>query len=161
MDHIDTILSQWNAQRPDLDVGAMGLIGRIKRVSHLLQVEMEKTQARHGLNLASFDVLATLRRAGEPYRLSAGELLASSLVTSGTITHRVDQLVKAGLVKRMKNPEDGRGVLISLTAKGRRVIDAAAGEHVQTQARLVEGLSDGQFDRLNRLLSQYLVVLES
>ena len=80
MDHVDRTLEQWNRERPDLDVDPMGLIGRVKRLFHHLSQEMEKTFAEHGLNLASFDVLATLRRSGEPYRMSPGELIASTMV---------------------------------------------------------------------------------
>ena len=160
MDTVDGILEQWNRERPELDVSSMGLIGRVKRLYQLLVREMESTFAEHGLNLASFDVLATLRRAGEPYRLSAGELMASTMVTSGTMTHRIDQLVKSGYVERVPNPEDGRGVLIALTGDGFGVIDAAVGDHVETQMRLTAGLTPNQFQRLNGLLKAFLASLD-
>jgi DNA-binding MarR family transcriptional regulator len=161
MDHIDKILNQWSREKPELEIRAMGLIGRIKRLSHLLELEMEKVHGEFGLNLASFDVLATLRRSGSSFTLSPGDLLSSSMVTSGTMTNRIDQLVKAGFVVRVQNPDDGRSVLVSLTKKGLKVIDAVVEEHVQIQSRLVEGLSESQFDRLNRLLSTYLVMVEN
>ena len=134
----------------------MGLLGRIKRLSAHLSREMEKTFATHGLNLASFDVLATLRRAGPPHRLSPGDLLATTMVTSGTMTHRLDQLERAGLVERLRNPEDGRSVLVALSRKGLDVIEAAVTDHVATQDRLVAGLSQDDFAKLDRLLKTYL-----
>ncbi len=159
MDPVDDILAQWNRERPDLDVGPMGLIGRLRRISHHLTREMEKTFAQHGLNDATFDVLATLRRSGPPYSLSPGDLLATMMITSGTMTNRVDQLEKVGLVERAQNPEDGRGVIISLTDKGFAVIDAAVTDHVATQLRLTSMLSPKDTAALNRLLSKYLVGL--
>lgn len=161
MDRVDDILAQWNRERPDLDVAPMGLIGRIKRISHHLARDMERTFAAHGLNGASFDVLATLRRAGPPYRLSPGDLLATMMITSGTMTNRIDQLEKAGLVARTQNPDDGRSVIISLTDKGFAVVDAAVTAHVATQARLASLLSLEDFAALDALLSKYLVALES
>lgn len=161
MDKVDKILAQWNKVRPDLDVAPMGLIGRLKRINQHLLREMDKTFSAHGLNLASFDVLATLRRSGPPYRLSPGDLLATMMVTSGTMTNRVDQLCKAGLVERTHNPDDGRSVIISLTDKGFHIIETAVTAHVDTQARLTRSLSNAESKELNRLLSKYLKNLEA
>ena len=155
------VLDQWRRERPDLDVGPMGLTGRLKRIGRHLEREMEKVFAAHGLNLAGFDVLATLRRSGAPYHLSPGDLMANTMVTSGTMTHRVDQLVRAGLVKRIKNPDDGRSVLIVLTGRGMKVIDAALTDHVANLARLTSGLTESEAKRLDRLLDRYLATLES
>ena len=160
MDHVNKILAQWRRERPDLEVAPMGLIGRIKRLALCLTREMDKTWAEHGLNSASFDVLATLRRSGPPYALSPGDLMATTMVTSGTMTNRIDQLAKAGLVAREKNPEDGRGFLISLTDKGFAVIDAAVTAHVETQERLVSGLSEKDRKTLDKLLKGYLADFE-
>ena len=161
MDHVDKILAQWQAERPDLDVAPMGLVGRVKRLNAVLVQGMEKTWAEFGLNGASFDVLATLRRSGEPYSLSPGDLIASTMVTSGTMTNRIDQLKKAGLVERIPNPDDGRGFFISLTEKGFDVIDRAVTEHVATQHRLTSGLSKAKQRELDRLLKEFLKGLES
>ncbi len=160
MDHVDKIVTQWNRERPDLDVEPMALIGRLRRLSLQLARGMDKTWAAHGLNAASFDVLATLRRSAPPHRLSPGALLDSTMVTSGTMTNRIDQLEKAGLVERIRNPEDGRGFLISLTDKGFAVIDAAVTEHVTTQAQLVSGLSREDREVLNALLRKFADGLE-
>jgi len=161
MIQVDAILEQWGRERPDLDVGPMGLTGRLNRIARHLEREMEKSFAVHGLNLASFDVLATLRRSGSPYRLSPGDLMANTMVTSGTMTNRVDRLVLAGHVERIKNPNDGRSVLIRLTDMGLKVIDAAVTDHVDNLARLTGGLTESQAKRLDRLLDQFLVILES
>ncbi|WP_235039992.1 MarR family winged helix-turn-helix transcriptional regulator [Vreelandella profundi] len=160
MDHVDSILKQWQKERPDLDVAPMGTLGRIKRLNHYLMRAMEKTWSRYDLNGASFDVMATLRRAGAPYALSPGDLMASTMVTSGTMTHRINLLEKAGLIKRVKNPDDGRGFLISLSPQGLEVINEAVTAHVETQAQLVAALTDEQIAQLDRLLKQLLVGFE-
>ncbi|PCI05704.1 MAG: MarR family transcriptional regulator [Hyphomicrobiales bacterium] len=156
MDDVDKITAQWNRERPDLDVIPMGLIGRFTRISHHLSQGMEKTFAEHGLNYASFDVLATLRRSGAPYRLSPNGLLAAMMVTSGTMTNRIDQLVKAGLVERIHNPEDRRSVFISLTDKGFGIVDGTVTAHVATQKKLVSGLSKEEALKLNDLLAKFM-----
>jgi len=152
MDHVDRIIAQWNSARPELDVGPMETIGRLSRLSMLLRSEMEKTWKTYGLNAASFDVLATLRRSGKPEGLSPGALLELTMVTSGTMTNRVDQLVKAGLVQRVQNPDDKRGFLIQLTGAGLKKIEAAITDHVATQHQLMRGLSAAEKDTLNGLL---------
>lgn len=160
MDRVDVILAQWRRERPDLDTGPMGLIGRIRRVAAHLSRGMEKTFAVHGLNGASFDVLATLRRSGPPYALSPGDLLETMMITSGTMTNRIDQLEKAGLVARSHNPEDRRSVIISLTDKGFATIDATVTAHVATQARLVAALSPEERAMLNAVLGKYMAGFE-
>ncbi|MEP1326882.1 MAG: MarR family transcriptional regulator [Sulfitobacter dubius] len=161
MDHVDNILEQWHRERPELSIAPMGTIGRIKRLHQHLMLGMAKTWAAHGLNAASFDVLATLRRSGSPYALSPGELMASTMVTSGTMTNRIDQLAKAGLIERVRNPADGRGFLVSLTNKGVEIIDAAVTEHVSTQANLVSALSDDERAQLDDLLKRFLKGFEA
>lgn len=153
---IEEIRAQWAKQRPDIDTGPMGLIGRVVRLSALYSEEMSKTFAKHGLNAASFDVLATLLRSGPPYALSPNQLLATMMVTSGTMTNRIDQLEKSDLVERVPNPEDKRSVRVQLTADGIRKIDAAVSDHVVVQARLVEGLSAADQSKLNEILDKCL-----
>ncbi|NRA19777.1 MAG: MarR family transcriptional regulator [Oceanospirillaceae bacterium] len=160
MDKVDKIIQQWNTQRPDLDVSSMALIGRVKRVGAHLTNEMAKTFAQHQLNSASFDMLATLRRSGEPYALSPNELIQTMMVTSGTMTNRIDQLVKRGLVERIANPNDGRSFIIALTAAGFKLIDEAVTAHVATQKKLTSSLSDSERQRLNTLLTKFLAELE-
>lgn len=160
MDRIAAILTQWNRERPDLDVAPMGLIGRLMRVSRHLAREVERNLAAHGLNRPSFDVLATLRRAGPPYALSPGGLMNAMMVTSGTVTNRIDQLEKAGLVVRRPNPEDGRGFLIALTDSGFSAVEQAVTTHVATQTRLVAGLTERERAALDALLQRFLERLE-
>ena len=161
MDRIDKILAQWRRERPDLDTTAMGLFGRMRNLTLHLSREMEKTFGRFGLNSANFDMLATLRRSGEPYTLSPSDLMDTMMVSSGTMTNRIDQLEKAGLVARSQNPNDGRSFLISLTPEGFRLIDAAVTAHVETQARLVSALSQEERAALDGLLRNYLASFES
>ena len=157
MDHIDKIIKQWHQERPDLDVEPMEVIGRIKQLSQYLLREMDKTFFVHGLNGASFDVLATLRRSGAPYGLSPSDLVASTMVTSGTMTNRIDQLVKAGLVERTPNPQDARGFIISLTNEGHALIDRVLNDHVKTQAQLTAVLTKEDKKSLNSILRKFLI----
>lgn len=160
LDHVDQILAQWRKERPDLDVGPMGLLGRLSRLSTHLGREVEAMLLKHGLSSSAFDVLATLRRSGPPYRLSPGDLLAMTMVSSGTMTNRIDQLEKAGLVERVHNPQDRRSVLISLTKSGLTIVEEAAGAHVENQHRLVAHLSEEEREVLNRLLKRFLKEFE-
>ncbi|MBG5948378.1 MULTISPECIES: MarR family winged helix-turn-helix transcriptional regulator [Proteus] len=160
MDRIDKITKQWQRERPDLDISPMGLIGRLGNITLHLSREMEKVFSQFGLNTSSFDVLATLRRAGDPYTLSPGEMLSTLMVTSGTMTNRIDQLEKAGWVIRKVNPEDGRGFLVSLTPEGLGLINQVIEAHVENQKRLVSGLSQQEQQTLNQLLKVFLKTLE-
>lgn len=161
MDKVDKIITEWNRERPDLDATSMALIGRLKKVEQFLSLEMAKTFSKHGLNLANFDVLATLRRSGSPYALSPNDLIKSTMVTSGTMTNRIDQLVKVGLVERINNPNDGRSVVVALTKAGFEVIDSAIVAHVDTQNKLTSNLSQDDQNHLNDLLRKFLKYFEN
>ncbi len=160
MDRVDKVIKQWAQERPDLDVSSMELIGRLARIYKFLGLGMTLTFTEHGLNAANFDVLATLRRSGPPYALSPNDLISSTMVTSGTMTNRIDQLTRVGLVERIKNPDDGRSVVVSLTKAGFKLIDAAVTDHVATQEQLTSGLSKDEQKRLNTLLKKFLQSLE-
>lgn len=160
MDHVDFITQQWGRERPDLDVTAMGVIGRVARLYLAYQREMHKTFAEFGLNAAKFDVLATLRRSGAPYTLSPGALLKATMVASGTMTNRIDRLEADGLVKREVNPEDSRSFLVGLTEEGFTLINKAVTAHVETQARLLEGMSRQEVEGFTALLSKALTVAD-
>ena len=155
-DDIDKIVAQWNRERPDLDVAPMALIGRLGRLREKIVREQEKVFARLGLNSAGFDVLATLRRHGAPYALSPGALMDSMMITSGTVTNRIDQLEKAGLVSRETNPDDRRSMIVALTPAGLKLIDEAVTAHVENQHRVVTPLSPPERLALDRLLSHFL-----
>ncbi|MBB2692713.1 UNVERIFIED_ORG: DNA-binding MarR family transcriptional regulator [Rhizobium esperanzae] len=155
-DHVDRILAQWRRERPDLDVEPMGILGRLKRLGTHLGREVETVLMKHGLSTSAFDVLATLRRSGAPHRLSPGELLEMTMVSSGTMTNRIDQLEKAGLVERILNPEDRRSVLIALTEKGLATVEEAVGAHVANQQRLTRNLTAEDKAEFDRLLKKFL-----
>lgn len=159
-DPVDRILAQWRRERPDLDVAPMGLIGRLSRLARLIQAEQERTFSRFGLNGATFDVLATLRRAGPPHALTPSRLIDAMMITSGTATNRIDQLEKAGLVARVPNPQDRRSTLVALTEAGRALVDEAVSAHVETQARLLAPLAPQERTALEAALAAALARLE-
>ncbi len=160
MDRVDRILLQWKQERPDLDTEAMGIMGRLKRLATHLAREVEQVLQQHGLSSSSFDVLATLRRSGAPYRLSPGDLLGMTMVSSGTMTNRIDQLEKAGFVERVVNPDDRRSVLIALTSNGLAVVETAVGAHVANQQRLTQSLTSQDKAELDLLLRKFLAAFE-
>jgi DNA-binding MarR family transcriptional regulator len=141
-DHVDRVLAQWGSQRPDLDVSPMAVIGRLSRLTRLIDVELRRTFGAHGLDPAAFDVLATLRRNGTS--LTPAELMRSSMVTSGAITQRLDRLETRGLVTRTPSESDGRVVHVALTGDGRALIDQALPDHVETEKRLLAALTGAE-----------------
>ncbi|EOD67263.1 MarR family winged helix-turn-helix transcriptional regulator [Amycolatopsis vancoresmycina] len=155
-DHVDRVLEQWHAERPDLDVSPMAVIGRLSRLSALVDAELRRTFARHDLDRASFDVLATLRRSGPPYRLTPTELMRSAMVTSGAITQRLDRLEARGLVERSPNEADGRGVRVALTEAGGELVDRTLPDHVATEHRILAALSADERDELAATLRTLL-----
>lgn len=152
----DEIRAQWVRERPDLDTEPMALIGRMGRLVRALTAEMEATFARHGLNTASFDLLATLRRSGDPYALTAGDLMAQMMITSGTVTNRINRLEAQGLVVRRSDKDDARRAIVVLTDAGFEVVERAVEDHVATQKRLTEMLSPEEFAQLDGLLANWL-----
>lgn len=160
-DHVDNILQQWAVERPDLDVSPMAVTGRIAQISAFFKTEMQKTFALYDLNHASFDLLATLLRSGPPYALPPGDLLASAMVTSGTMTNRIDRLQQAGLVDRKQCVIDKRSYWISLTDAGHELISEAITEHVATLHRIVASMPQQDLESLSRLLRQLVPTAES
>ena len=158
-DHVERVLEQWRTQRPDLDVSPMAVLGRLSRLSQVVSVELRKTFAAHGLDAASFDVLATLRRSDPPHCLTPTELMLSAMITSGGITQRLDRLEERGLVTRARSVHDGRGVHVTLTEAGRELIDAALPDHVATEERLLEPLTPTQREQLAATLRTLLEFL--
>ncbi|UWX96879.1 MarR family transcriptional regulator [Arthrobacter zhaoxinii] len=153
-DHVGMVLGQWAAERPDLDVSPMAVVGRLSRVSRRFDEQLAATFAQHGLDAASFDVLATLRRSGEPYTLSPKELTASSMVTSSAIAQRLNRLEAQGYVLRSPSSSDRRGKQVTLTDAGRAAVDAALPDHVATEHRLLDGLDGGEREVLAALLAK-------
>jgi DNA-binding MarR family transcriptional regulator len=154
-DRVDDLMDQWRAERPDLDPAPMATWGRIGRIYLLATGEIDAVMAAHGLERGLFDVLATLRRSGPPYRLSPSALAAATLVTTGGMTARLDRLEREGLVERLPDPGDRRAVQVQLTDAGRERVDACLTEHVANEERLLTALSArdrAQLDRLARKL---------
>jgi len=151
-DHVDEIVAQWAAERPDLDTSPMLVIGRISRLADLVDELLRPVFASHGLGDGDFDVLATLRRHGSPYELTPTELGASTMVTSGAVTKRVDRMVAAGLVERRVSESDARGRHVRLTDRGLALVDEAMTVHVANEARLLAGLTAAERHQLAALL---------
>jgi DNA-binding MarR family transcriptional regulator len=160
-DKIDGIIAQWRKERPDLDVGPMATIAKVSHLRIALTAAHERVFKKYDLHLASFDVLATLLRSGPPYALSPSSLMEWTMVTSGTMTNRLDKLEQAGLITRERNPEDGRGFVIALSDKGFDLINAAVTDHVANQHQMVDGLSDEERAQLDGLLAKWLDGLSS
>jgi DNA-binding MarR family transcriptional regulator len=159
-DHVDAIVAAWTRERPDLDPTPMGVIGRITRASRVLDRELERVFAEHGLDGPGFDVLATLRRSGRPYLLSASALADATMVARSSTTSRIERLVADGFVERVPNEHDGRGVDVRLTPAGLEVIDRAVAAHVENETRLLSSLSTGARKRLADDLRRLLMALD-
>jgi DNA-binding MarR family transcriptional regulator len=155
-DDIDRILAQWAVERPDLDTEAMGVFGRIFRLSRLAGDATERAYATFGIARADFDVIATLRRSGDPFQLSPGALAASMMLSTGGTTARLDRLEKAGLVARSPDPNDRRGILVRLTPKGHALADEAVTAGLAEQQRLLSRLSPEKAAQLTGLLRELL-----
>ena len=124
-DEVERLVAAWSRERPDLDVSPLEVLSRVTRLARHLDRARRTAFAEHGLDVWEFDVLAALRRAGQPYVLSPGQLVTSTMVTSGTMTNRIDRLADRQLVERMPDPADRRGVHVRLTPAGKSRVDAA------------------------------------
>lgn len=159
-DAVDVILAQWARERPDLDASPMGPIGRLTRCATLLEQRLDAGFGPFGLSFWEFDMLATLRRAGAPYRLSPTDLFSALMVTSGTMTHRIKRLETKGLIQRVPNAQDARSMLVQLTRKGLALIDRAVEAHVENERKIVSALPAPVLAELNAHLSALLLALE-
>ncbi|GAB3811785.1 MarR family winged helix-turn-helix transcriptional regulator [Kribbella italica] len=153
-DEVDRLIEAWRRERPDLDVAPMEVLSRVTRLARHLDRARSHAFATHGLESWEFDVLAALRRAGSPYQLSPGRLLKETLVTSGTMTNRVDRLAARGLVERQPDPADRRGVLVQLTTAGRDAVDAALADLLAHERALLATVTDRDQAKLARLLRE-------
>jgi DNA-binding MarR family transcriptional regulator len=151
-DEVDAVVQAWRRERPDLDVTPMEVLSRITRLAHQLDRRRSAAFTAHDLESWEFDVLAALRRAGSPYQLSPGQLLQETLVTSGTMTNRVDRLAARGWVTREQQPGDRRGVLVRLTSEGRTVVDSALTDLLEAERSMLSGLDpDAQAELVTAL----------
>jgi len=151
-DEVDRIVDAWARERPDLDVAPLQVLSRVDRLARHLDRARRTAFTSSGLEPWEFDVLAALRRAGEPYQLSPKALLQQTLVSSGTMTNRIDRLVERRLVERRTDPHDGRGVLVVMTALGRELVDSALTVLLVDEAEMLAGLSRADQERLSALL---------
>ena len=154
-DHVGRILEQWRRERPDLDPSPMGVVGRLHRLARALNAELRPIFAEAGLSDGDFDVLAAIRRSGAPYELTPSQLAATTMVTSGAVTKRVDRLEAAGYVTRTVCADDARSRRIALTSEGRALIDRLLPLHIENERRLLEGLTPAQQAQLAELLEQW------
>jgi DNA-binding MarR family transcriptional regulator len=153
-DEVDRLIEAWRRERPDLDVAPMEVLSRVTRLARHLDRARSHAFETHGLESWEFDVLAALRRAGKPYQLSPGRLLKETLVTSGTMTNRVDRLTARGLVERLPDPGDRRGVLVQLTDAGRDSVDAAMADLLAHERTLLGGISERDQQKIARVLRE-------
>lgn len=156
-DHVATVLEQWARERPDVDVSPMAVIGRLSRVARKIEACLGENFAAHGIDAATFDVLATLRRSGAPYTLSPKDLMETSMVTSSAIAQRLNKLEADGLIERTSNEHDGRGKLVHLTDAGRTIIDRVLPEHVAVEHEFLQALAPQQ----QATLAEFLAALDS
>jgi DNA-binding MarR family transcriptional regulator len=160
-DDVDHIVAAWRRERPDLDVAPLHVLSRVSRLARRLDLDRVQAFARHQLEGWEFDVLSALRRAGRPYELSPGQLIRQTLVTSGTMTNRVDRLERRGLVARRPDPTDRRGVIVWLTPAGQRTVDDAMADLLERERALLAELSEGDRGDLAAMLRRLLSPFES
>jgi DNA-binding MarR family transcriptional regulator len=155
-DEVDALVAAWRRERADLDLAPVEVFSRIGRLARLLDLARRDAFTAHAIEPWEFDVLAALRRAGAPYQLSPGQLLRETMVTSGTMTNRIDRLGERGLVERSPDPRDRRGVLVGLTAAGKRAVDGAFESLLASERDLLAELSATERRDLTRLLKRLM-----
>ena len=160
-DEVDRLVSAWRRERPDLDVSPLEVLSRVTRLARHLDRARRTAFAERGLETWEFDVLSALRRAGTPYQLSPGQLLTQTLVTSGTMTNRIDRLAAKGLVVRGPDPNDRRGVLVRLTDSGRELADSALTGLLKNERELLAALPEQRLEILGDLLRELTVQFEA
>ncbi|OYX55103.1 MAG: MarR family transcriptional regulator [Micrococcales bacterium 32-70-13] len=159
IDRVARIQQEWARERPDVDVSPQGIIGRLHRVAASLTDELAVVFRAHGISAGEFDVLAALRRAGDPFERTPTELAESTMITSGGLTKRVDRLEDAGLVQRRPSEHDGRARVVALTEAGRVLVDEAFTRHMANEHRLVGLLDEADRDALERALTNWMARL--
>ncbi|MGC5627742.1 MarR family winged helix-turn-helix transcriptional regulator [Georgenia sp. Z1344] len=158
-DRVSDYLGQWREQRPELELAPMSVTGRVSRASDLISQGMREFFAEHDLQPGEYDVLSALRRAGDPFTLTPGALTGSMMVTAAAMTNRLSRLEEKGLVDRSTDPDNRRSVRVSLTPRGRAVIDDVAPRHVRAEGDLLAALDDAELAQLAGLLEKLLAGL--
>lgn len=160
-DHVAAVRAEWAREWPDLDTSSIDVVARVGRVSRFLDEGMDRLFLTRGIRREGWDVLASLRRAGPPYRASPTELYQRLMRTSGAMTNRLRRLEAAGLVTRLPDPDDARGSLVELTAEGHRLVDELAPLHVANERAMLAALTKKEQRDLAALLAKLLSALES
>lgn len=155
-DQLDDLIDQWKGEKPELEPGVMASVGRILAVAGQIDQRLSAAAAEHGLDRGQGDVLFTLRRSGAPYRLSPSTLVSSLLVTSGTMTNRLDRLEAKDLVERHSNPDDRRGMDVQLTGRGIDLTDQLIPEHINNERQMLEPLTGPDQQKLDQLMRKLL-----
>lgn len=156
-DVVDQIMTEWASERPDLDLGPLGVFSRVTRISKQLERARAIAFERSGLNTWEFDVLSVLRRSGDPYRQSPKVLVRETMVSSGTMTNRIDRMVERDLVRRLPDPGDGRGVLVEISQQGLILVDAAITRLTDAEDFLLSGMTRNDRERLTTLLRKLVL----
>ncbi|GMQ46778.1 MarR family winged helix-turn-helix transcriptional regulator [Vibrio sp. 10N] len=156
MDAIDRLVEQWATEKPTLDTDPMAMMGRLMRIAKYMETKVADLHKKYDLKLGEFDVIATLRRSGQPYCLTPSELIDTMMLTSGAMTNRLDKLESKGLILREHSKEDRRSVTVQLTQDGLVLIDQLIEEHADVQKNLVKSLSAAQKKQANQLLKVWL-----
>jgi DNA-binding MarR family transcriptional regulator len=151
-DHVDRVVQAWAQERPDVDARPIQVIGRVSRLSRQIDHRLKGVFNQHGLEAWEYDLLASLRRAGPPYELTAGQILEALMITSGAVTNRIDRLEQRGFVQRQPSTGDKRFVRVRLTPAGRAVMDAALPDHLANESAMLEPLTDAERRELVRML---------
>ena len=159
-DRVARIMAEWERERPDLDLAPQAVFGRLHRLANHLTEDLVAVYRTFDLAEGEFDVLATLRRAGVPFERTPGELAATTMVTTGAMTKRLDRLESAGLVRRRVSDEVARARVVALTEAGRDVIDAAFTDHLANEHRLLAELDPADVAVLEGVLTRWLALLE-
>ncbi|HEX3781105.1 MAG TPA: MarR family transcriptional regulator [Pseudonocardiaceae bacterium] len=159
-DHVDRVLALWAGEAPQLDLATVGVIARLGRVRAYIDRQLDETLGEYGLTRQSWDVLASLRRVGPPYRLTPTDLYQAVMRTSGAITHTLHGLEHAGLVSREPNPDDKRSMHVRLTDAGRALTEEVAPEHLANEHRMLAPLNEAERNTLADLLRTLLIAFE-
>jgi len=160
-DEVDDLVAAWHTERPDLDVAPLQVLSRVSRLARHLDLARRASFASRRLETWEFDVLSALRRQGPPYQMTPGALLRATLVTSGTMTNRIDRLAEAGLVRRQPDPGDRRGVLVTLTDLGRTKADDALADLLRRERDLLASLGPADQETLASLLRTLLAPFDA
>jgi DNA-binding MarR family transcriptional regulator len=157
-DEVDRLIAAWQKERPDLDFSPLSVLSRITRISKHLDIARRNAFAN--LDTWGFDVLASLRRVGDPYQLSPSQLIQETMVTSGTMTNRLDRLEELGLITRTQDPDDGRGILVTLTKSGAKAVDSAMEDLLNREREFLKSLSKSELNDLAKLLRELAIPFE-